>query len=574
MSQVKTIATMARECQSKPINVGKVAWKSLNWQKIETVVFKLQKRIYRASQSGNVVLVRRLQKLLSKSYYAKCLAVRKVTQDNAGKKTAGIDGLKSLNYAQRIKLINCLEFTSKASPLRRVFIPKPGTNEKRGLGIPTIKDRATQMLAKIVLEPEWEAKFEPNSYGFRPGRNCHDAINAIFKQISNSAQKWVLDADFAKCFDNISHAQLLKKCDQYPRLQKQIKAWLKAGILDKEVFSETKKGTPQGGVISPLLANIALHGLETYVDRYWKKNLRGKPKSAHYKTPPRLIRYADDFVILHPEKEVIEALKIVVETWAENEVGLELKESKTFLVTTSEGFNFLGNNFRQYQVGKYRAVQNNGRNLGHNPLVKPQKNQVLKHLERLASVIKKHQNSPQEGLIKALNPIIRGWFNYYSPVSAKETFSKCDKELWSKLRSWARYRGKGKFNKDKYWRSNGERNWSFETENGIRLLTHAETPIVRHIKVQDTRSPFDGDWVYWGQRLSSYNDISSREKNLLKRQKGKCPHCGLYFQREDMIEVDHITPKSVGGKDKYDNLQLLHKHCHDEKTATDMSNCG
>lgn len=142
------------------------------------------------------------------------------------------------------------------------------------------------------------------------------------------------------------------------------------------------------------------------------------------------------------------------------------------------------------------------------------------------------------------------------------------------MRSWARHRGKGKLNKDKYWRSNGERNWSFETENGIRLLTHAETPIVRHIKVQDTRSPFDGDWVYWGQRLSSYNDISSREKNLLKRQKGKCLHCGLYFQREDMIEVDHITPKYLGGKDNHDNLQLLHKHCHDEKTATDMSNCG
>ena len=566
MSQVKTIDTMERGFHPKPVNVAKVAWKSLNWKKIEKAVFKLQKHIYRASLSGNVVLVRRLQKLLSKSYYAKCLAVRKVTQDNAGRKTAGVDGMKSLNYRQRIIIINTLDFSAKVSPLRRVWIPKPGTDEKRGLGIPTIRDRATQMLAKLVLEPEWEARFEPNSYGFRPGRSCHDAIDAIFKQISQSAQKWVLDADFAKCFDNINHDKLLKKCRQFPKLQRQIKAWLKAGVLDKETFSETTTGTPQGGVISPLLANIALHGMEELVENYWKKNLRGKPKSRYYQTAPKLVRYADDFVILHPQKEVIETLKTAIEIWAINEVELQLKESKTRIVTTTEGFNFLGNNFRQYPVGEYRAVCNASGNLGHNPLIKPQKDKVLKHLEKIGEIIKKHQNSPQAALIKELNPIIRGWCNYYTPVSAKETFSSCDNEMWSKLRSWARKRGKGSINKDKYWKDG----WSFETEDGFKLAKHSDTPIIRHIKVQDTRSPFDGDWTYWGQRLSAYSDLTSRKQKLLKRQKGKCNHCGLHFLPEDITEIDHIIPRVEGGKDTYDNLQLLHKHCHDEKTALDI----
>ena len=566
MSEVKTIDEMDRGFQPRPINLSKVAWKQLNWKKIEKVVFKLQKHIYRASQSGDVKLVRRLQRLLSRSYYAKCLAARKVTQDNAGKKTAGVDGVKSLNYTQRLNLIEQLKFSALADPLRRAWIPKPGSEEKRGLGIPTIRDRATQMLAKIVLEPEWEAKFEANSFGFRPGRSCHDATNAIFMQISHSAQKWVLDADFAKCFDNINHAQLMKKFGTFPELKKQIRAWLKAGVLDRGNLSETNAGTPQGGVISPLLANIALHGLEEMVEKTWKK-IRGKAKeNSYYQTPPKTIRYADDFVILHPQKEVIETLKKSVEIWAKEEIGLELKESKTKIVHTSKGFDFLGNTFRQFKVGKYRAVWHKDRNLGHNPIIKPSNKKTKEHLEQISRIIKKHQNSPQAALIKELNPVIRGWCNYYSAVSAKEVFSKCDYIMWSKLRSWARKRGKGKINKDKYWRDG----WEFKTEDGFRLAKHTDTPINRHIKVQDTRSPYDGDWTYWGQRLSTYNELSSRKQKLLKRQKGKCAYCGLNFHPEDMTEVDHRKPKKEGGKDQYDNLDLLHKHCHDEKSAKDI----
>ncbi|MBD2182592.1 group II intron maturase-specific domain-containing protein [Aerosakkonema funiforme] len=192
---------------------------------------------------------------------------------------------------------------------------------------------------------------------------------------------------------------------------------------------------------------------------------------------------------------------------------------------------------------------------------------MLKHLEKIGEIIKKHQNSPQAPLMKELNPTIRGWCNYYAPVSSKETFSSCDCQIWSKLRRWAKKRGKGSINKDKYWR-NG---WSFETEDRFKLVKHAETPIIRHIKVQDTRSPFDGNWTYWGQRLGDYSDLTARKQKLLNRQKGKCTHCGLHFLPGDITEVDHRTPRVEGGKDTYDNLDLLHKHCHGEKTALDIN---
>lgn len=236
-------------------------WKDINWRKAERCVFKLQKQIYKASRRGDVRTVRRLQRLLTKSWTAKCLAVRRVTQDNQGKKTAGVDGIKSLTPKQRLTFVNNLKLGTKVKPTRRVWIPKPGKDEKRPLGIPTMYDRALQGLVKLALEPEWEAKFEPNSYGFRPGRSCHDAIEAIFNAIRYKP-KYVLDADIAKCFDKIDHERLLEKLNTYPTLRKQIRAWLKAGVMDGKELFPTSEGTPQGGVISPLLANIALHGME------------------------------------------------------------------------------------------------------------------------------------------------------------------------------------------------------------------------------------------------------------------------------------------------------------------------
>ncbi len=225
-------------------------WETLPWQKLERSVFKLQKRIHRASRQGDRKMVRRLQRLLLTSRAAKLLAVRRVSQDNRGKKTAGVDGVKNLPASERPALADSLTLHGTANPVRRVYIPKPGTDEFRPLGIPTLHDRALQTLVRFNIEPEWEARFEPNSYGFRPGRSCWDAIQAIFLTCKQKA-KYVLDADIAKCFDRINHAALLRKVNAAPAIRRQLKAWLKAGYLDGDTLFPTEAGTPQGGAITP-----------------------------------------------------------------------------------------------------------------------------------------------------------------------------------------------------------------------------------------------------------------------------------------------------------------------------------
>jgi RNA-directed DNA polymerase len=263
-------------------------WNTLPWTQFERHVFKLQKRIYQASQRGDVRTAHRLEKLLMTSRAAKYLAVRRVTQDNQGKRTAGVDGVRALSQPQRLHLAQDLRLSRRAQPLRRVWIPKPGSQEKRGLGIPTMRDRAVQALVKLAMEPEWEARFEPNSYGFRPGRSCHDAIEAIFGGIRLKA-KYVLDADIAKCFDRINHQALLDTLQTFPTLRRTIRAWLRAGVMDGRELFPTTEGTPQGGVISPLLANVALHGLETAIRAAF-------PGDSHGRHPwkPHVVRYADE----------------------------------------------------------------------------------------------------------------------------------------------------------------------------------------------------------------------------------------------------------------------------------------
>jgi RNA-directed DNA polymerase len=243
-----------------PLDPESEAWNKLPWRKFEQHVYRIQKRIYRARKPGNTRAVQKLQKLLTKSEAARLLAVRPVTQDNRGKKTAGVDGVKSVVPKQRLVMAQQIHpkywKRSKLKPVRRVWIPKPGKDEKRPLGIPTMFERARQAVGKMALEAEWEAKFEPNSYGFRPGRSCHDAIEAIYQDIKHKA-KFVFDADITGCFDNINQEALLEKLHTYTGMRKAVKGWLKAGVLEGEVFTPTEVGTPQGGVISPLLANIA-----------------------------------------------------------------------------------------------------------------------------------------------------------------------------------------------------------------------------------------------------------------------------------------------------------------------------
>jgi RNA-directed DNA polymerase len=556
---------------------------------------------------GNHVLARGLQKLLLKSYYAKLLAVRQVTQLNRGKKTAGVDGVKSLSPSKRMELVKNLKLTNKARAVRRVWIPKPGKDEKRPLGIPTVEDRARQALVKMALEPYWEAKFEGTSYGFRPGRSAHDAVARIYTGI-NQKPNYVLDADISKCFDKINHAYLLRKLQCSSSVRSQVKAWLKAGIMDNGAFEKPVAGTPQGGVISPLLANIALDGMIRELEEQFpkiQKNRRVNGKVITTMTyPVRIIRYADDFVVLHPELEVIYKAKEAIEAWLKP-VGLELKPEKTRIchtlnelivpeseLTVPPGFDFLGFNIRQYPVGKHHSGRSGcatpkelrgtkeGKEynlLGFKTLTKPSKKAIKAHHETLKTVIKSHRTAPQAGLIGRLNPIIKGWSNYYSGAASTETFSSLDNIMWSMLRAWSVSRRgrnvKGHAIK-KYFRTGRHGVWTFATTDGLTLLKHTDTKIKRHTLIQPDKSPYDGDWVYWSTRRGTDIETPTRVAKLLKKQKGKCPYCGQYFTNSDLLEVDHIIPRSKGGKDEYNNLQLLHAHCHDTKSRYDGSALG
>lgn len=567
-------------------------WRELPWKKIEKRVFKLQKRIYRASEGGNRMLIRKLQKTMVNSWYAKLLAVRRVTQENKGKKTAGVDGVKSLSPKERFELMEYLKINGKAKPVRRVWIPKPGKKEKRPLGIPTMLDRAKQMLLKLALEPEWEAQFEPNSYGFRPGRSCHDAVSAIFKSI-NKKPKYVLDADIAKCFDKISHSKLLEKLNTTPTFKRQIKAWLKAGVIDFSAWAErkghspTSEGTPQGGVISPLLANIALHGMETRLETEFPSDKKGRWIGG-FKTfkrqigVPRLIRYADDFVILCEELSIVKRCQEIIAEWLKD-IGLELKPSKTRLTHTlneiakeKPGFNFLGFHIRQYKVGKDHSGKLPGkgkRKLGFKTIVKPSPEKIKAHYQELVGWTDRFKGDCVAAMITKLNPIIRGWCNYQSPWHSKATFSKVKNLMWNKLWRWAKRRhpNKGKkWIRKKYFRSVKNDNWSFSTskkgENPLTLLKHDAFPAsVEYIKVEGKRSPYDGDWAYWSTRIGDkYKVLEPQKARLIEGQKGKCVYCGLKFLPEDNLEKHHLNPKSKGGNNSDKNMAIIHLHCHDQ----------
>ncbi|MTJ50672.1 reverse transcriptase domain-containing protein [Dolichospermum sp. UHCC 0259] len=562
-------------------------WKTINWRKAEKYIFKLQKRIYAASRCGDVKRLRKLQKTLMRSWSNRILAVRRVTVENQGKKTAGVDGIKSLSPAARLKLAGQLKLTGKSKPTRRIWIPKPGSNEKRPLSIPTIESRALQAVVKAVLEPEWEALFEPGSYGFRPGRSCQDAIKHI-KNCIQTKVKYVLDADVAKCFDCINHHELLQKVNTFPSLRRQIKAWLKSGVIDKGVFTATSSGTPQGGILSPLLANIALHGLETVVKDYVENLTFKKLSRMEKRRSIGVIRYADDFVLLHENKSVISGCMAVISEWLAG-IGLQLKPSKTRVAHTLEpnksedgiaGFDFLGHHIQQFPRGKYRSDEDNhGRKLGFDTLITPSKKAIKTHQQEIAGIIKLHRLSPQSALIKDLNPVIRGWSAYYkaSDSGTSGDFSKQDNLVYLKLRRWGKRRtGNAKKAHRTYWRPIGNRKLVFVTKNGdnlIRLISHTEfaSSSNRYVLVKSGKSPYDGDLVYWSTRLGRHPELPNRKAILLKQQQGKCRACGLYFREQDVMEVDHKIPQSIGGKDEWVNLQLLHRHCHDEKTALDGS---
>ena len=568
-----------------------VGWDEINWLKVERYVYKLQKRIYAASRRGESKTVRKLQKTLMSSWSNKVLALRRVTQDNRGKKTAGVDGIKSLSPEARMKLVERLVLTGKSKPTRRVWIPKPGKDEKRPLGIPTMQDRALQGVIKAAIEPEWEAHFEPNSYGFRPGRSCHDAVSKIKLAIQSKA-KYVLDADIAKCFDCINHTALLRKLNYRGKVRQQIKSWLKSGVIDQGAFTPTNDGTPQGGVISPLLANIALHGLENMLTDYAKTIKLRYPsgKAASWQTKVRsltFIRYADDFVVIHQDLKVVQRCKELISNWL-SDIGLELKPAKTRIAHTlmgeqSEdgipGFKFLGYSIRQFPIGKHKSPKHpHGFLLGFRTLIIPSKESCKRYQEKIKEMVRKHKKSPQAVLISKLNPIIRGWCNYYkfSDANTMKVFSKQDFLVKQKLRAWGVNRC-GNFSKacQKYLHKIGNRihfATGSEGTSPLRLLFHDtfESSSTEYVKIKGDKSPYDGDLIYWSTRMGRSAEMPQNKAFLLKKQKGKCNWCGLSFRNEDVLEIDHKIAKALGGTNDNSNKQLLHGHCHDEKTALDL----
>jgi RNA-directed DNA polymerase len=469
-----------------------------------------------------------------------------------------VDGVALLTPKQRLMLSESLSDLTNwtADPIRRTYISKGlETDEQRGLGIPTMRDRAMQALVKLAMEPEWEAQFEPNSYGFRPGRSAQDAIQAIFLGICRKP-KYALDADIEKCFDRINHKALVEKLNAIQPITRLVWAWLRAGIVDKGRLLFPEEGTPQGGVLSPLLANVALHGLEQAL-------ISAVPRKCWVK----VVRYADDVVVLCADLETLIKLKEVTETWLA-EMGLRLKPSKTRITHTLNecegniGFDFLGFNVRQYRVGKYRTWLYRGKP-GYKTLIRPSKAAVKRQLCKVRAVIHQHRGAPQSALISDLNPMIRGWALYYRNFVAKRTFGWMDDQVYRKLRKWAVYRHRRKSHKQsfrRYWQRQGGR-WNF-SDGTSTLARYESTPIVRHIKVKGDRSPYDGDWVYWGLRLGRDPTKPGRVIRLLKRQGGRCVLCGLRFMVDDITEVHHWDGDRTNNR--YANLVLLHGHCHDQ----------
>lgn len=539
-------------------------WHDIDWCRVQRNVRGMQVRIAKACREGEWRRVKALQRMLTRSTSARYLAVRRVTE-NQGKRTAGVDrvlwdtpdakwkaaqGLKQRGYQPR--------------PLRRVFIPKTNGKE-RPLGIPTMTDRAMQALYLLALAPIAETTGDPNSYGFRIERSTADAMGQLFISLSKKASaQWVLEADILGCFDHINHDWLIANV---PTDKAILRKWLKAGVVHKGQLQATDAGTPQGGIISPTLANMVLDGLESQL----KQHL-GVTRAKKLKV--NVVRYADDFVITGDSPELLES---EVKPWVEQFLavrGLRLSPEKTQIVHIDQGFDFLGWNFRKYN-GKL--------------LIKPSKKNVKAFYRKVKEVIDTHKTARQEDLIRLLNPMLRGWALYHQPVVAKQAYSRMDYRVFLKLWRWAKRRHPNKsleWIRKKYYQTQSEQNWVFATtlmdESGAKrdvgLYSLASTPIERHKKVSGEYNPFDPSMEEMGEKLRMermLKKLKYREQilRLFQSQKGLCVLCNQPITKETGWHDHHIIYRSQGGGDSLNNRVLLHPICHQQLHARGLTVC-
>jgi len=506
--EVYTVRTANLDEQSISSKKAALMWEAVDWAKVEEFVNKIQTRIAKAMVKGNTKLVRELQRMLTHSYYAKLWAVKKVT-GTKGKRTAGVDNEKwdtpGKKYLGAMKLKH---EGYKAKPLKRVYITK-SNGKKRPLGIPTMTDRAMQALEALALDPIIESISDKRSFGFRKGRSCQDAMEQLFRRLApgNSAE-WVLEGDIKSCFDEISHNWLLEHTPMDKRI---LKEFLKAGYVHNKELFPTEQGTPQGGIISPILANHTLNGIDNLMqDNFKEKWVMGERHSISIKPKINPVRYADDFVITARTKEIAEEAKELVRKHIA-ERGLKLSEEKTIITHISDGFDFLGFNFRKYN-GKM--------------LVKPSKKSQQKVKEKIRDVIKNNKTATQDNLIRMLNPIISGWSNYYRTTVAKETFGKIHNMTFLLLWKWARRRHpcKGRrWIKNRYWKTIGNNQWIFM--NTETLLRMSDKKIIRHIQLKLDMNPYiDTDYFHkrrYRLLVSRKLGITLPDTNKTKDQTGK-----------------------------------------------------